>query len=303
MIMKKAFSTKRIADLRITNFYLFLLFLLFIFFSCVKKKELFSYPSVPGYDFTNPVIIQLKANLDEISGITYYPKDSSIFAINDENGILYKISMRKQVQVKRWKFSGEGDYEDIVLHDSTFYALRSDGNIKSFTFLSKNSLKSDEIVIPLPGNNEFETLYYDPHLKKIITLCKDCETDAGKITSAYALDPNLHTFSETPVFTINADDVGEEIGIDKLKIQPSCAAVHPITKDVYIISSKNKILLITDHYGKLRDVYELDPILFKQPEGITFTPAGDLLISNEAADIGAPNILIFHYKRLPHKKG
>ncbi len=275
----------------------------FIFFSCAQKKETIPYPSVPGYDFTNPVMIHLKANLDEISGIAYYAKDSSIFAVDDEEGVLYKIYIRKQIQVRKWKFSGEGDYEDIVLHDSTFYALQSNGNVKIFTFLSKDSLRLVESAIAISGNNDFETLYYDQSLHKIILICKECESDEKKITSAYALDPHNYTFSDSPFFSINADDVGEELGVDKIKFRPSAAAVHPLTKDVYIISSEDKALVIANHYGKIKDVFELDPGLFKQPEGIAFTPAGDLIVSNEAAEIGAPNILIFKYKPFLHEKG
>lgn len=280
-----------------------LVFLLLFFFSCTQKKETASYPSLPGYDLTNPAMIHLKTNLDEISGIAYYPKDTSVFAVDDEEGVLYKIFIRKQVQVTKWKFSGKGDYEDIVLHDSTFYALQSNGNIKIFTFLSKDSLRFAESAIPISGNNEFETLYYDQNLHKIILMCKDCESDKKGTTSAYALDPHNYTFSDTPFFSINADDFNEELGIDNMKFLPSAAAVHPLTKDVYIISSENKALAIANHYGKVKDVYELDPRLFKQPEGITFTPAGDLIVSNEAADMGAPNILIFKYKPLLHEKG
>jgi uncharacterized protein YjiK len=281
---------------------LFLISFAFLFLSCGQKKAPNSFPSLPGYDLTNPVIIQLKTNLDEISGITYYPKDTSIFAVDDEEGVLYKIYIRKQVKVKQWKFAADGDYEDIVIHDSTFYALRSDGNVKIFNFLSKDSITLHESSVPTGGKNNFETLYYDPLLEKIITICKDCETDGRKTTSAYALDPGIHTFSDTPFFTIQSDDIAEETGVDHLKFQPSCAAVHPLTKDVYIISSENKILVIANHYGKVKDVYELDPGLFKQPEGITFTPAGDLLVSNEAADLGAPNILVFKYNPMLHEK-
>ncbi len=78
--------------------------------SCSNKKETASYPSIPGYDLSNPVIIHLKSELDEISGIVYHAKDSSIFAINDELGILYKIFVRKKIKIERWKFSDIGDY-------------------------------------------------------------------------------------------------------------------------------------------------------------------------------------------------
>lgn len=278
-------------------------FLIFFFCACARKKDTLSYTSSPGYDFTNPVMIHLKTNLDEISGIVYYSKDTSIFAVDDEEGVLYKIFIRKKVQIKKWKFSGEGDYEDLVLHDSTFYALQSNGNLKSFNFYSSDSFRVEDCMVPIPGNNEFETAYYDSAQKKIVLICKDCEEDGKKIISAYAFDPYDHTFSDKPFFIINADDIEDELGIDKIKFRSSAAAIHPLTKDLYIISAVNKALIIADSSGKVKDAYELDPRLFKQPEGITFTPSGDLLISNESADIGAPNILIFKYKPSLHDKG
>jgi hypothetical protein len=36
--------------------------------------------SPPGYDLNDPVKIKMPVALDEISGIFYYPKDSSVFA-------------------------------------------------------------------------------------------------------------------------------------------------------------------------------------------------------------------------------
>jgi len=40
-------------------------------------------------------------------------------------------------------------------------------------------------------------------------------------------------------------------------------------------------------------VYRIDGAIFKQPEGITFTPAGGMIISNEAAGVGVADILYF----------
>ena len=48
--------------------------------------------------------------------------------------------------------------------------------------------------------------------------------------------------------------------------------------------------------GLLNAVYPLDKTMFRQPEGITFMPNGNLLISNEAKGSTA-NILIFAYQQ------
>src|SRR6188768_2333130 len=79
------------------------------------KKD---YPNSPMYEFANPKVIKLPEELDEISGIAYYSKDTSVFAIIDEDGILYKIPLKHPANIKQWKFGKGRDFEDIVLVDS-----------------------------------------------------------------------------------------------------------------------------------------------------------------------------------------
>ena len=73
--------------------------------------------------------------------------------------------------------------------------------------------------------------------------------------------------------------------------------MNPLTNEVFIVSSVNKTLVITDSSGLIKNVYALNPSLYKQPEGLAFTPAGDLLISNEANENGYGNILILKLKK------
>lgn len=81
-----------------------------------KKKQKISDSS--QYDLLNPVIIKLPDGLAEISGIAYYPKDTSVFAIEDEDGLFYKISLTQKDSIKKWRFDKKHDFEDMVLHDS-----------------------------------------------------------------------------------------------------------------------------------------------------------------------------------------
>jgi hypothetical protein len=266
-----------------------------------KKKEKFDI--VPGYNLANPTILNLKSELDEISGICYYPKDTSIFAITDEAGLLYKIFVRKKVEIEKWKFSTKGDFEDLVLVDSVFYALNSNGAVTNFRFSEKDSFQTDRCEPPFTGKNEFESMYYDLYNNQLVVLCKDCEADKKNALTAYAFNPGTRKFADTPFYVMDVNKIAAKLGLEKMKFKPSAAAIHPITKELYIISSVNKALVIADREGKVIDAYSIDPKLFKQPEGITFTPSGDMLISNEAAEVGLPNILIFKYKELINEKG
>ncbi|MBA2561433.1 MAG: SdiA-regulated domain-containing protein [Chitinophagaceae bacterium] len=266
-----------------------------IFAGCQSNKQKISLPSPQGYDLQNPTVIKLNLALIEISGISFYAKDSTVFAIEDEDGVFSKIYLKNNAQVKNWRFDKAHDYEDLVLFDSTFYVLISNGDIETLQF------KGDSMVTnktKYPGSdkltNEFESLYYDDSLRQLIMICKDCKDDKKNTVSAWGF--NIDSLTYTPgLFSIDASAFKEKLGKEKFK--PSAAAINPVTNELYILSSVNKLLVICGRKGNIKEIFNLDPKNFKQPEGITFTPTGDLLISNESADLGPANILIFKRKK------
>ena len=62
-------------------------------------------------------------------------------------------------------------------------------------------------------------------------------------------------------------------------------------------STTNKTLIGFMQRIKIKNVYTLDPAVFRQPEGMTFSNNGDLYISNEGGERSAA-ILKFTYKAL-----
>ena len=268
---------------------------IFLAESCSSRKSN-SYPNPPGYNFSKPYIYKLPAALDEISGLAFYPKDSGIFAIQDEKGWLFKIQLKNPLKVERWKFSNGADYEDLSLVDSSFFVLRSKGVVERFKFDTPDSVSIQSFRLS-EEKNEFETLYYDSSIHKLVLICKNCEQDTRKEVSSFTFDPSGSTFSSS--FKIETATIREELGEDdKFRFKPSAAAIHPITGELYIIASVNHILVILNKDHSVKNAYKIDPGLFKQPEGLTFTPKGDLIISNEVADRGAAEILFFKYNKL-----
>jgi hypothetical protein len=253
-----------------------------------------------GYDLNRPYAIKLPIELDEISGVAFHPADTSIFAINDERGWLYKITPNTTVDIKKWKFADGGDFEDVVLLDSIFYVLKSNGNIISFKFISTDSLFLNEYSFPQQDGVEFEILYYDHLRKKLTLICKDCETDKKKSLSTFTFDPWSFRFSDSS-FSINSKRIAEMMDENKIKFKPSAAGIHPITGELYILSSVNKLLVICDNDGNPKAIHKISSD-FKQPEGLCFTPAGNMIVSNEAAEIGVANIMIFRYNKVGSKK-
>jgi hypothetical protein len=263
------------------------------FFSACSSKS--NYPSPPGYDLTKPIVYPLPTSLDEISGVVYYPKDSSVFAIQDEKGWLFKIHLTSPLKIEKWKFSNSGDYEDVALVDSTFFVLRSKGVIEKFKFLSADSMELQSFKVPEEAKNEFETLYYDSSLNRLFLICKDCEDDKKKQVSSWTFDPVANSFSSG--FTIETSKIREQLNQKDQKLKPSAAAINPLTGELFVLASVNKALVILNKDHTVKNCYKIDPNLFRQPEGIAFTPKGGLIISNEAAEKNSADILFFQYHK------
>ncbi len=270
----------------------FCLIAVIFYISCSSQTQ---FASPKGYDLNKPVKVYLEAQLSEISGIVYYPKDTGVFAISDATGSLYKIFPDKNAMVQKWKFGKNQDYEDLQLHDSIFYILSSSGNIVSIKFVTADSLQTSEYQFP-QNKVEFETLYFDSTLNKLILICKDCKEDKKKEVSTFAFDILNHTYSDGP-YKIDADKIAAMLHEDKIKFKPSAAAINPLTHELFILSSVNKAIVIADKNGNVKEVDQLDPALYKQPEGIAFTPKGDLLISNESSKEGSADILVIKFKK------
>lgn len=266
--------------------------------ACKTGNKPISTTDSSRYDLQHPVIIKLPEGLAEISGIVYYPKDTSVFAIEDEAGVLYKISLTQKDLIQKWKFDKKHDFEDLALRDSIFYVLISNGDIESIQFGKGDSIITKTSAFPDANKkqNEFESMYYDDSLRQLVLLCKSCEDDGHKIVSAWGY--NIDSAAYTPsVFTLDVQPVAQKLGEEKIKLKPSAMAINPVTNEFYILCSVNKLLVVTDRAGKFKELYTLDPALYKQPEGIAFTPGGDMIISNESHETGLATILVIKNKK------
>ncbi|MBD0367750.1 MAG: SdiA-regulated family protein [Flavisolibacter sp.] len=240
-----------------------------------------------AYDLSHPEIIELPKRLKEISGLAY-ASDSSLYAIEDEDGLLYNFSL-KDKQLKQWRFGKKGDYEDLVLLKNQVFVLRSDGHIFYFPFPPTDNIKAEKWKIA-EDKSEFESLYADPSTGKLMMLCKHCNDDKKDKISAWSIDPATGE-AKAGALILH----GKKLTEQKERIKPSAAAVHPLTKELYVVASVNNLLIRAEEDGAVKEVYPLDPKLFKQPEGIAFTPNGDMIISNEAHNEGPANLLVFRY--------
>ncbi len=277
------------------RFGLFMGLILFSFGCSNVKKDKEKYDNSEMYDFAKPKIIDLPVYLDELSGLAYYAKDTSVFGVIDEDGILFKIPIMNPTKTSEWIFDKPRDFEDLVLVDSTFYALVSNGDVVRINFQGDSIVteKSEFSATSGKKTNEFETIYMDAG--QIVVLCKECEDDKKSKISSYVFDPLKLTYSEHT--TIDMAPIAKKLDGEKLALKASAGAINPITKDLYLVSAIEKVIVILDSTGTFKDLYKLNPKIYKQPEGISFTPAGDLIISNEVYLEGHANLLILKNKK------
>ena len=102
-----------------------------------------------------------------------------------------------------------------------------------------------------------------------------------------------YTLNPKPFISISQNEIKEKYNKADY-FAPSGIAIHPITKNIYVITSIGKMMAEFSPEGKLLAVFDIDYPHFQQPEGISFDKNGDLYISNEAKGKKA-NILKFKY--------
>jgi len=246
---------------------------------------------------------ELPSYLEEISGLSYYG-DDKIACVQDEKGNIYVLDLEEGKITDKYEFGNDGDYEDIAVVGKNAYVLENNGDIYRVKDFKKKDRKVKKFNTPLKDKNDTEGLTYDPRANGLLIACKgspsiDKEKAFEGSKAIYLFDLQEEELDEYPLYLVNLEQldmlmdrkgfskfsvrVAKKLGLieSETSFQPSGIAIHPQSGEVFVISSVGKLLVILDQAGRIQDVIALNPVLFRQPEGICFSPEGDLYISNE----------------------
>ena len=250
------------------------------------------------FDLDNPTkVIKLANDLQEISSLTFY-KDSQVICVEDEKADVYIIDYKTEQIIEHIISNETGDYEGVELVGKNLYLLKSNGTIKEIqNFKQPNELQS-VFKTALSSKNDAEGLGFDAKTNTLLIACKNKpflinpnETDEYN-KCVYQFDLTSKSLKEKPFISINSAKLKEQFGIDQF--MPSGIAVHPLTGEFYILSAVGKLLLVLNRNNEIVHIKQLDPKMYKQPEGICFSADGKtLFISNEGKEKKA-TILIFN---------
>lgn len=250
------------------------------------------------YILNNPSrILTLPEILNEVSGISDISL-TEIACVQDEIGTVFIVDLNSGEIVKEIVFDKIGDFEGITYVDSAMFILRSDGRLTKWeNFFSGQTPQLTHYPLSLETRDN-EGLAYDPFENKLLISAKSKpdQKASSKLRLIYAFDLTTNTLQESPEISIHLDSLekaAQKFGIfqtdttvkGKIKpfnFRPSSLAVDLKTGNYYIISAEEFMLVVMDRKGQIIYMIELDRTLFTKPEGITFLPNRDLIISNEA---------------------
>lgn len=264
----------------------------------------------PTYDLRHPDRTYiLPDELLEVSALTDV-NATTVACLQDEEGRLYLYDLMEGRVTRSMPFAEPGDYEGLTRVGAEYFALRSDGLIHRMVMLEDRMSTTDTFRLKVPNRN-IEGLGYDEPTGRVLVTPKDFIKDSKEsrdVRKVFAFDPRSCVLDKEPALTLSVASIiaqAEALGckvpmrttdkgrdVPAVKLRLSSIAVHPITGRYHLLSAADRIYLVLERNGTLVDLQQFDADLFPKPEGITFLPGGDLLISNEGKD-ARPNLLRF----------
>jgi uncharacterized protein YjiK len=279
-----------------------ILYFTLIFFSSCYSATNTDQNKVASEEDYNYTVYQMPKELKEISGITFI-NDSIVAAIEDETGTLYLYNINQKEVVRNLTFASNGDYEDITSIDNILYIVKSNGNIYEVSDYNSDQLTVNEFKTKLKGKNNIEGICYDKNLNALLLSVKEKNLgkagDDKKVKNIYQFQLKNKEIDTNPVYQVKLGTVEDYFKGDKITevskkflkaignknlndvFKTSSIAYHPITKELYVLSSINKIVLVMDKNSNIKKIIPLNGAFFTQPEGMAFNSKGTLYISNE----------------------
>lgn len=275
---------------------------LFLFF-LVNLTTVVAQSAAMGYDYTRPQLVgDMPAELDEISGLSVAEGHrDELLAVQDEEGKIFRINAKTGGLLWAITFWKDGDYEGVEAVGDDVWVVKNTGTLYRVISPGKPGQRVEKFNTILTGDNDVEGLAYDAARNRLLLACKRDAKDDGNDRDGryiYAFDLATKTLSAKPVFAIAREAVKRFLDRcnrtsghakliqffverDDYDLAPSALAIHPITGQLFLLSSVGKILMVLNPDGRIDHLERLDKEFFPQPEGLAFAADGTLFISSE----------------------
>jgi len=252
----------------------------------------------PKYRINQPTrSINLPSYLGEISGLSLSKDDSTLLAIQDEKGLLFFIHKADGRIVNQIKFAGDDDFEGIEVVDSTIYVSNHKGDLYQYPYPAEGTQlpeKANKLKTFLKSDDNIEGLGYHPPTHSLLVAAKGSGKKRSKKRKVYRFGIVNQKLDSAVFLTLNSEIITDSLGRDKKApiFSPSAIATHPITGNIYIVSSVASAIIVVDEKGMILYTASLDRSIHRQPEGLVFDGENRLYISNEGRD-GLAKVHVF----------
>jgi hypothetical protein len=226
---------------------------------------------------------QLPATLRNISAIDYLAQDK-MACLQDEVGSIFIFDLDSGAIEKEFTFGPPGNYKGLVVLNSDAYVACADGRILEIKNYNSNKREVIEYGTHLTIEEEVNGLCYDRRNKRLLVTIKRMEDGNRFYKGIYSFPLSDKRMLARPTLKIDLRSrVFRKLQPKDIQtiFQPSDIDINPVTGLLYIVDGIRVQLLRMKMNENIKDLTELDREKFIQPEGITFTPSGELFIASK----------------------
>lgn len=227
--------------------------------------------------------LELPRQLREVSGLAI-SRDGRFFAHGDERGVVFEIDPNTGATILEFSIGEEtprDDFEGIAVRGSNLYLVTSQGGIAEFSLAGNGERVPFVAYRGLPNEDcEVEGLEYDSRSDSLLLACKTPFSKAHKsrlVVFAFSLTtkrPEPEPRIAIPLDFLAVADLGDELS-------PSGIAVHPASGTVFVLASREHLLVELSPDGRFLGARKLSSRVHRQPEGVAFSRDGTLWIVDE----------------------
>jgi uncharacterized protein YjiK len=223
----------------------------------------------------------LPPSLREVSGLAE-ASPGSVFAHDDERAVVHEIELASGRTLRRFSLGdppARGDFEGIAADRDHVYLIASDGRLLAAPIGEDGATVSFETYDTGVGAAcEIEGLSLAPEPRRLLILCKRARHGPAGRLVIYEWDMVTHGPAERPWRDI---DVRALLGEAYAEFAPSSIEWVPSQRQLVVVSARDRMLLALDENGGVVGTDRLDAARHPQPEGVTVTASGQVVIADE----------------------
>lgn len=232
-----------------------------------------------------PRQLRLVNGLQEISGLAI-ASENSVYAHNDEHGIVYEVSLDTGDVLAAFALGGItefADFEGIETENGRIYLVTSGGKIyEALIGEHRKRVRFNVFDTGIGSDCEIEGLSRGFEAGSFFVLCKSAKIQSvyNKLTiykwSLNDRRPVTEPWLQIPYEDFLTTDEAEDF-------RPSAIEWDSKKKIFVILSAQSRQLTIVSESGSVLSTEALLPEFHPQAEGVAITPSGDLVIADEGA--------------------